>query len=349
MNYNRILVIQAVFLTTCMSFTPAIKSVLINTWIEQLPKDNRCIFLFDRHAPTRDQRDVEQLKIVMQALIDREEATTRPLYILTESTLNEIRWHTRDVLCSLKSEITHLQIMEEKEFTHTSIENIDVRKLSKAVNYILCLDNTTSYDENASLNYRFNNDVYEWRQGSLSFNDLLTEFNEQQKFALTTTNSLLELCDTIQEKKDVENFYKKTIEETNGHFAKYLKFIKNQEIEVSSPTSIYQETYNWGKSLKKNLHIVLIETFSPFFDLYVFSRIFIIHKQNSSLDIVVIAGCYHCWNISAEVVGTLQGVDVYSKTTELHEIECLPPEVLYNVLQEKTPLEETPKWNCVLF
>ncbi|MBA3751378.1 hypothetical protein H0X06_01065 [Candidatus Dependentiae bacterium] len=349
MNYNRIFTIHALFLASIMNYAPSVKAVLVNTWVVQLSKGNRCIFLFDIHAKTRDQRDVEQLKIVMQALIDREEATTRPLYILTESTLNEIRWTKRDVLCCLESEMTYLKIAEDKKFKYTSLENIDVRKLSAAITHILSSTNTESYDENLSLNYRFNNDFYEWRQGSLSFNDLLTEFNSQQNSALTTCKNMLELCDSIQETKNIEILYKSTIEETNRHFSKYSKFLQERNIELSSNTSIYKETYYLEKEVKENVRIILIECFSPFFDLYAFSRIFTLHKRNFSVDIVLIAGADHCWRILQEFGSTLQSEDVYSKTTELSTSECLPTEILYNVLQEKTPIEETPYPICLLF
>ncbi|MBA3751523.1 hypothetical protein H0X06_01810 [Candidatus Dependentiae bacterium] len=350
MNYNRIFIIQALFVTTFVSYTPSIKSVLVNTWVVKLSKDNRCIFLFDIHAKTRDQRDVEQLRIVIKALRDREETTTRPLKILTESTLNQVRLSKRDVLFCLPGEMSCLEVIEDKEFQYTSIENVDIRGLFLAVNYILFINNSDQYNENIFLDYTFHKDSFRWRIGSLSFNDLLVNYQEQQKSALATCKNLLEICDTVQENESIEKLYHSTIDETNRYFAKYSEFLKDQDIETSSSTSIYKEAFNWENPLKENVRIALIECFSPFFDLYAFARIFTLHKQNSSVDIVLIAGASHCWSILPEFGSTLQSEDVYAKTTQLDDFECLPAEVLYNVLQEKTPMEEIPPYKiCNLF
>ncbi len=345
MNYNCFLIAQALFLTSFMSYSPSIKTVLVNTWVVKLPKDNRCIFLFDLHAKKRDERDVQQLKTVLRALVDREETTSRPLHILTESTLDQVKHTQRDIICSLEGEMTHLEIVEGQEFKHTSIESVEVRKLFAAVIYILFLDSTRPYNENIYLYH----DSEKWQQGSLSFNDLLIDFQKHQKAATLTCKSLSELCDNSQEKENIEILRKRIIEETNEQFIKYSHFLKNLNIEVSTAASIYKETYHWEKSIKEKLEIILIECFSPFFDLNAFARIFTLHKQSSSLDIVLIAGSGHCWRILHNVGWALSGEDVYSETTELEDSECLPTQVLYNVLQEKTPIEEASYESCLLF
>ncbi len=291
MNHYSSVIAKLLLLVGIASYTLSLGAVIVSTVVTALPKDNRCIMLHDYHK-NNDKRDALQLKAVLRALVDREESSDRPLYILLESTLDHIRvLIEQNVLFSLATEACCLEADREEEFKHISIENIEVRQFFFAVLCILGAKETEPCNENRYLSY--NHGAQLWHQGSISFNDLLTDFYSHEQCANATYQNLLELCDDPQLQELIKLNYTIAINGAKKKFDQYLLFLKTVGIEASSAASIYTTTLSWSKEVKEELLDILIDCFSYFFDLNAFAKIFILHTHHTSLDIVLIAGSNH--------------------------------------------------------
>ncbi len=349
MNHYRSVIVKFLLLVGIPSYAPTLRAVIVSDVVIALPKDNRCIMLHDYHGEN-DKRDLEQLKIVLKALVDREESSNRPLYILTESTLDNIKWgKSQSILRSLKTELCCLEADREQEFQYTSIENIEIRQFFFTVLWILSTNKPEACKENRYLFY--NHGTQLWDPESISFNDLLTDFYSHEQSAHNTCDRLLELCNDLRLEELIKLNYTIAIDQAKKRFNEYLEFLKTVGIEPSSSASMNTETASWSTDVKKKVKDNLIYCFSYFFDLNAFARIFTLYTQNVSLDIVLIAGSNHCWEIRPLLTNDLQGEEVYAVTNEAkHRSKAeVSPEELYAILQEKTPGLETSSWGCTLF
>ncbi|MBA2306803.1 hypothetical protein H0W26_01560 [Candidatus Dependentiae bacterium] len=348
MNHRFSSSVQTFFLMSLMSWTSVTYTVLACVGLVELPKNNRCIALHDFHLE-KDERDAQQLETVMQALIDREKETERTLYILIESPINEVKNEKASVLCSLEREMVLVDI-DDQLFKHTSIENIEIRQFSIIVLSIFQSHENMSYNENRYFSYPRES----FRQGFITFNHLLVCFQEHLQFAAATYSTLLDLCDTPEEENRLKIVYGCCLDSAQEEFNKYLDYLKGMNIDPSLTTSIYKETYEWKVPTKKKFQNVLIESFSPFFDFQCLAKVFTLHKQNTSVDILLIAGGDHCWEIRRNLNYLLfpMAIVSYSITNDGKErgTEHLSSTELYNVLQAKTPSSPTTSYAfCTLF
>ncbi len=336
MTYCVSLSLAGIFIVSMFS----VHAVIVTATVRELSNNNRLIVLHDNHKDS-EEGDLEQLDAVVKALVDREKNTDRSIHILSESAIDQIRIQYKSVLCSLKMWLSCV----DEPLIHTVVESIEIRKLSGAVGYILGDKSTTSSNEDLYLSVdNFNQG---WFQGNISFNDLYNDFKSHQKSARKIYKNLLTLCGNENEKISIEKHYNCFMDEAKLEFIKYGDFLKENDIDVCSDQSIYKKVYDWDQVKRDQLHYLVVYCFSTFFNFNAYARIINIHKQNSSLDIVVIAGGNHCWRIETPLINTLPGEEVYYKCneTEPKGFKSLPLDLIYKLFQVENPVRETP---CIL-
>ncbi|MBA3752301.1 hypothetical protein H0X06_05955 [Candidatus Dependentiae bacterium] len=319
----------------------SVQAVIVIATVRELSNNNRLIELHDYHKDS-EEKDLQQLEAAVKALVDREKNTARPIQILTESAVEQIRIQKASVMCSLKTWLCCL----DDELANTTVESIETRKLSGAVGYILGVKNRESLKEehHISIDNDFKNG---WLVGKIVFNDLYTDFRTQQETARQTYKDLLKICDNEQEKIYVKQYYNYFMDQAKLEFIKYGDFLKESDIDFCSDQSVYKMVYDWEQVKRDQLHYLLVYCFSPFFDFNAYARIISLHKQSSSLDIVFVAGSDHCWEIKTPLINTLPGDEVYGKYNN-----TLPPgfrglsvDLIYKLFQAESPVKETP---CLL-
>ncbi|MBA3752300.1 hypothetical protein H0X06_05950 [Candidatus Dependentiae bacterium] len=318
----------------------SMQAVIVIATVRELSNNNRLIELHDFHKSLHTS-DLEQLEAAVKALVDREKNTDRPIHILTESAVEQIRTHYASILCSLKTWLCCL----DDELANTTVESIETRKLSGAVGYILGAPNRESVKEEHHITMKnFKNG---WLVGKIVFNDLYTDFRTPQETAQQTYKDLLMICDSEQEKIYVKQYYNSFMDQAKLEFIKYGDFLKESDIDICSDQSIYKMTYDWDQKKRDQLHYLLVYCFSPFFDFNAYFRIISLHKQSSSLDIVFVAGSNHCWEIKSPLIDTLPGEEVYGKYNDTlpQGFRGLSVDLIYKLFQTESPVKETP---CIL-
>ncbi|MBA3752289.1 hypothetical protein H0X06_05895 [Candidatus Dependentiae bacterium] len=334
MTYGVFFSLAGIFIVSMSS----VQAVIIIATVRELSNNNRLIVLHDNHKDS-EERDLEQLEAAVKALVDREKNTDRPIHILTESAVEEIRIYYANILCSLKTWICCL----DDELANTTIESIETRKLSGAVGYILGVKNRECLKEehHISIDNDFKNG---WWVGKIVFNDLYKDFRIQQVTARQTYKDLLMICDSEQEKIYIKQYYNSFMDQAKLEFIKYGDFLKENNIDMCSDQSIYKMVYDWDQLKRDQLDYLLVYCFSPFFDFNAYARIISLHKQSSSLDIVFGAGSNHCWRIETPLINTLPGKQVYSiyNDTLPQGLRGLPQDLIYKLFQAESPAKETP-------
>ncbi|MBA3752287.1 hypothetical protein H0X06_05885 [Candidatus Dependentiae bacterium] len=343
MTYSESLSLAGIFIVSMSS----VDAVIVIATVRELSNNNRLIVLHDYHKDNQE-KDLEQLETAVKALVAREKNTDRPIHILTESAVEEIRIQYASILCSLKTWLC----CRDDELANTTVESIETRKLSGAVGYILGVKNRGSLKEEHRITMKnFKNG---WLVGKIVFNDLYTDFRTQQETAQQTYKDLLKICDNEQEKIYVKQYYHYCMDQAKLEFIKYGNFLKENDIDMCSDQSIYKMVYDWKQKKRDQLHYLLSYCFSPFFDFNAYARVINLHKQSGSLDIVVVAGSDHCWQIENPLINTLPGDQVYGKYNYNKPVgfRGLPEDLIYKLFQAESPTKETPyilPYFCTVF